>query len=79
MLSKIFKPYKSNKNNLIRIGPNRDGGLDKKGIQTTLEVTFLNKKKFKINNKKTSDKYPIKGLDYKNHRSKKEINLKFYD
>jgi len=78
-LKKIHKFIKNNNLKIIHIHANNYGGLDKKGIPTTLEVTFLNKKKFKINNKKTNDKYPIKGLDYKNHRSKKEINLKFYD
>ena len=78
-LKKIHKFIKNNNLKIIHIHANNYGGLDKNGIPTTLEVTFLNKKKFKINNKKTSDKYPIKGLDYKNHRSKKEINLKFYD
>ena len=40
MLSKILKPYKSNKNNLIRIGPNRDGGyvIDKRVIKKTKTI-----------------------------------------
>ena len=35
MLPKIFKPYKSIKKNLIRIGPNTDGGyvIDKRVIK----------------------------------------------
>ena len=35
MLPKIFKPYKSNKKNLIRVGPNSDGGyvIDKRVIK----------------------------------------------
>ena len=37
MLPKIFKPYKSIKKNLIRIGPNTDGGyvIDKRVIKKT--------------------------------------------
>ena len=37
MLPKIFKPYKSNKNNLIRVGPKIDGGyvIDKRVINKT--------------------------------------------
>ena len=35
MLPKIFKPYKSIKKNLVRIGPNMDGGyvIDKRVIK----------------------------------------------
>ena len=35
MLPKIFKPYKSSKDNLIRVGPNTDGGyvIDKRVIK----------------------------------------------
>ena len=35
MLPKIFKPYKSTKKNLIRVGPNTDGGyvIDKRVIK----------------------------------------------
>ena len=43
----------------------------------TLEITFLNNKKIK--NVKSNEKYPIEGLDFKNHRSKEEINLRFHD
>ncbi len=37
MLPKIFKPYKSIKSNLIRVGPNTDGGyvIDKRVIKKT--------------------------------------------
>ena len=37
MLQKIFKPYKSNKQNLLRIGPKSDGGyiIDKRVIKKT--------------------------------------------
>ena len=59
MLPKIFKPYKSNKKNLIRVGPNTDGGyvIDKRVIKKikTLITCGLNddwefeKEFFKIN------------------------------
>ena len=37
MLPKIFKPYRSIKKNLIRVGPNTDGGyiIDKRVINRT--------------------------------------------
>ena len=37
MLSKIFKPYRSNKQNLLRIGPKSDGGyiIDRRVIKKT--------------------------------------------
>ena len=40
MLPKIFKPYRSNKQNLIRIGPKSDGGyiIDKRVIKKTIAV-----------------------------------------
>ena len=40
MLPKIFKPFKSNIDNLIRIGPNKDGGyvIDKRVINKTKKI-----------------------------------------
>ena len=40
MLPKIFKPFKSNINNLIRIGPKKDGGyvIDKRVIKKTNKI-----------------------------------------
>ena len=40
MLPKIFKPFKSNIDNLIRIGPNKDGGyiIDKRVIINTKKI-----------------------------------------
>lgn len=78
-MKKINNFIKNNNLKIIHIHANNFGGLDKKGIPTTLEITFLNKKKFKIINKKTDEKYPVKGLDFKNHRSKDEIKLTFHD
>ena len=41
MLPKIFKPYKSTKENLIRVGPNTDGGyvIDKRVIKKIKTIT----------------------------------------
>ena len=40
MLPKLFKPFKSNINNLIRIGPKKDGGyvIDKRVIKKTKKI-----------------------------------------
>ena len=40
MLPKTFKPFKSNINNLIRIGPKKDGGyvIDKRAIKQTKKI-----------------------------------------
>ena len=40
MLPKIFRPFKSNIDNLIRIGPNKDGGyvIDKRVINKTKKI-----------------------------------------
>ena len=40
MLPKTFKPFKSNINNLIRIGPKKDGGyvIDKRAIKKTKKI-----------------------------------------
>ena len=108
MLPDFFKPTKSLRSNLVRIGPKRDGGyvIDKKVTKKTkkiitcslnddwaFEKNFIqnNKEcaiqayvhtvnnKFWIKNAKSNVKYPIECLEFKNHRSKEEINLRFHD
>ena len=76
-LKKLKKFISNNNLKIIHIHANNFGGVDLKGVPTTLEITFLNKLKFKISNKKTNRTYPVKNLDYKNHKSKNEINLSF--
>ena len=73
MLPNNFKPFKSNKQNLIRVGPKRDGGyiIDKRII--------INSKKFFVNKKKSTKEYTILGLDYKNLKRREDIKLKFND
>ena len=41
------------------------------------EFEKKNNRKFKIKNKKTNRNYPIKGLDFKNRKRGKEINITF--
>ncbi len=82
-ISKNFlkiKKFLSNSNfKIIHIHANNFGGIDKKKLPTTLEITLLNKKKFKVENKKTNYNYPIYKLDYKNHKSRDDIQLSFND
>ena len=61
----------------IHINANNYGMVDKFGIPQVIEMTLINPKKFKIKNKKTSRIYPIKGLDFKNRKKGKEINITF--
>ena len=51
--------------------------VDKFGIPQVIEMTLINPRKFKIKNKKTHRNYPIKGLDFKNRKRGKEINITF--
>lgn len=75
-----IKKFLSNSNlKLIHIHANNYGGIDKRNFPTTIELTLLNNKKFKVEKKKSSLKYPITDLDYRNHKSRDDIKLSFYD
>ena len=76
---KIRKFLSKSNLKIIHIHANNYGGLDKKNLPTTLELSLLNQKKFKVGKKKSSYSYPINNLDYKNHRSRDDIKLSFYD
>ena len=62
---------------LIHIHANNYGGLNLKNSPNVLELTLLNKKKFKILNGKSKFNYPIPGLDYSNLKRRKDIKLNF--
>jgi len=47
------------------------------GVPNVLEMTFVNKLNYKKNKSKKNLTYPIKNLDFPNHKSKKDINLYF--
>ena len=49
----------------------------KNEFPNTLEVTFLNSKDFFSGNKQTKLKFPIDKLDFPNHQSTKDIEIKF--
>ena len=40
---------------------------------------LINSKKFFVNKKKSTRKYPIIGLDFKNLKRRKDIKIKFND
>ena len=61
----------------IHINANNYGKVDKYGIPQVIEMTLINPIKFRIKNKKTRRKYPIKGLDFKNYKRGKEIKITF--
>ena len=51
--------------------------VDAYGIPKVIEMTLINPKKFKIKNIKTKRKYPLKGLDFKNHKRGPDIKIVF--
>ena len=61
----------------IHINANNYGMVDNKGIPQVIEMTLINPKKFKIKKQKTIRHYPIKNLDYKNHKRGPEIKISF--
>ena len=64
---------------LIHIHGNNFSGVDLEGNPNVVELTFVNINKIYISQKKTKNKYPISGLDFKNSHRKKEIKLNFYE
>ena len=78
-LEKIKKFIKSSKLKLIHIHGNNYTVLENKNMPRVLELTLKNKKKFRLNNKRSNYSYPINGLDYKNLKRKDDIKLSFYE
>ena len=76
-LKKIEKFIKKTKLKNIHIHPNNYGMVDNNGIPEVIEVTLINPKKFKIKNSKTKRNYPIKGLDFRNHKKGPDIKVIF--
>ena len=64
---------------LIHIHANNFKKVDMNGNPNDIELTFINEKKIYISKKKSFRKYPIFGLDYKNFKRGKDIELKFYE
>ena len=78
-LKKIKKFLSKSNFKIVHIHGNNYGGINTMGIPNVLEITFVNKKKFKISKKKSSYKYPINGLDFSNLKRREDIKLKFYE
>ena len=76
-LKKIKSFIKKTKLKNIHVNANNYGMIDARGIPKVIEMTLINPKKFKIKNIKTKRKYPLKGLDFKNHKRGPDIKIVF--
>ena len=76
-LKKIRSFINQTKLRNIHINANNYGQVDINGIPQVIEMTLINPKKFKIKNYKTKRNYPIKGLDFKNHKRRPSIRIIF--
>ncbi len=64
---------------LIHIHANNFKEVDINGNPNDIELTFVNINKIYVSEEKSKKNYPIYGLDYKNFRRRKDIELKFYE
>ena len=64
---------------LIHIHANNFKEVDINGNPNDVELTFVNINKIYVPDEKSKKNYPIYGLDYKNFRRRKDIELKFYE
>ena len=78
-LDRIIKFINNFKLKLIHIHGNNYMGINKNNDPNVLEMTFLNHKKYKIEDHKTNFKYPIPNLDYPNLKRNPDITLRFND
>ena len=76
-IKKIEKFLKKSNFKIIHIHANNYGGVDKNNVPKVLEISLLNKKKFRISKSKSNYSYPISGLDYSNLKRRKDIKLIF--
>ncbi len=76
-IKKIKKFLKKSNLKIIHIHANNYGGIDKNGLPKVLEISLLNKKKFKISKNKSNYSYPIGGLDHSNLKRREDIKLIF--
>ena len=78
-MGKIKKFLNNSKFKIIHLHGNNYGGTDRFNNPNVIEVTLLNSKKFFVNRQKTTQKYPILGLDFKNLKRRQDIKIKFDD
>ena len=76
-IKKIEKFIKKTKLRNIHINANNYGKVDNNGVPQVIEMTLINPKKFRIKNSKTKRSYPLKGLDFKNHKRGPDIQINF--
>ena len=77
-VNKIISFVKKNKYlKLIHLHCNNIRQLDKYNLPYAIEMTFINKKKISLSNKKTIFSYPIKKLDYPNVKRYEDIKIIF--
>ena len=78
-MQKIKNFLNKSKFKIIHLHGNNYGGVDKFNNPNVIEVTLINSKKFSVNKRKSTQKYPIFGLDFKNLKRREDIKLKFDD
>ncbi len=78
-ISKIKKFLFNSKFKIIHLHGNNYGGVDKFNNPNVIEVTLLNSKKFSVKRQKSTQKYPIMGLDFKNLKRREDIKIRFND
>ena len=62
---------------IIHIHGNNVTGVNEIGLPNTLEISFLNCDLFFNKNIKTKSKFPIKNLDFPNHKCIEDIEINF--
>ena len=78
-MQKIKNFLNKSKFKIIHLHGNNYGGVDKFNNPNVIEVTLINSKKFSVNKRKSTQKYPVFGLDFKNLKRREDIKLKFND
>ena len=63
--------------NIVHIHGNNSAPLCRDGLPSVLELTFVNKKIYKLNKKKYLSNFPLKNLDFPNFNLKKDFFLNF--
>ena len=76
-MKKIKDFLNKSKFKIIHLHGNNYGGVDKFNNPNVIEVTLINSKKFSVNKRKSNQKYPILGLDFKNLKRREDIKLEF--
>ena len=76
---KILNDIKKNTNKIIHIHGNNYGGLDKYKDPKVIELSLINSKMVKVKKILCKNRYPVKGLDYKNFKRREEIKIRFYE